>query len=108
MVHVWIMAPSAARRDHLLRLVNPDRSIHVAGMAATLPFLRSLISETAADVALVDLQLEMDTVAVRDWLLELLDRVPILLLNSEPDPAMFQRILHTGTGGILPAQASSE
>lgn len=102
------MAPTPARRDQLLRLVNPDHSIRVAGMAATFAFLRSLMSETSADLALVDLQSDVESAVVRDSLLELLDQVPILFLSSAPDPAIFQRILHTGVGGMLQAEASSE
>jgi DNA-binding NarL/FixJ family response regulator len=108
MVDVWIMAATAARRDWLLRTLNPDRSIRVAGMAATFPFLRSLMLESSADLALVDVQSQQESTVVRDWLLELLERVSIVLLSSEPDPVIFRRILHTGVGGMLQAEASSE
>ena len=53
MVDVWIMAPARDRRDLLLRALNPERSIRVAGIAATFPLLRSLMSESSADVAVV-------------------------------------------------------
>jgi DNA-binding NarL/FixJ family response regulator len=108
MVDVWIMAATAARRDWLLRTLNPDHSIRVAGLAPTFPFLRSLMSETSADLAVVDVQLPVESTIVRDWLLELLNEVAIVLLSSEPDPAIFQRILQSGVGGMLQAEASPE
>ena len=102
------MAPTPARRDWLLRSVSGDRAIRVAGTAATFPFLRSLMSQTSADLALIDLRPQIELTIVRDWLAELLDLVPILLLSSEPDPAIFNRILHARIGGMLQTDASPE
>jgi len=101
------MAPNPARRDWLLRSVSGDHSIRVAGSAATFPFLRSLLAETSADVAVIDLRSQRES-PVRDWLIELLDLVAIVVLCSESDPGVFNRILRAKTGGMLQTDASSE
>jgi DNA-binding NarL/FixJ family response regulator len=108
MVDLWIMAPSSARRDWLSKYVSIESEIHVVGTAATFPFLRSLMSETSADISLIELQSEMQSTAARDWLHELLDLVPIVLLSPEPDPLLFNRIRRAGTGGLLQANASPD
>ena len=108
MVDVWIMAATPARRDWLLHSVSLDPSIRVAGAASTFPFLRSLMSEASADVAVIDLQSTRESSIVRDWVLELMDLVAIVLLSSESDPGIFNRILHAGTGGMLQTDASPE
>ena len=102
------MTPSAARRDWLSKAVSSEPEIRVAGTAATFPFLRSLMSETSADVALVDLRQEMPSSTPRDWLPELLELTPIVLLSPEPDPAIFNLVRRAGVGGVLESNASSE
>jgi DNA-binding NarL/FixJ family response regulator len=108
MVDVWIMSGSPARRDWLLRSVRSDNEIRIAGTAATFPFLRSLMSETSADVAVIDLQSPAESTLVRDWLLELMELIAVVLLSSQPDPAIFNRILHARIGGLLQPDAPSE
>ena len=102
------MAQAQARRGWLLRAVSEDPTIRVAGMAPTFPFLRSLMSETSADLALVDLQSQPDSAVSRDWLFELMAAVPVLLLDSDFDQAVFNRILQARIGGMLQADASPE
>lgn len=108
MVDVWMMAPSPVRRDWLLRTLGDDHSIRVVGTASTFPILRSLISETPADLAVIDLQSQTESATVRDWLVDLLDLVPIVVLSPEPDPAIFSRMLNAKVGGLLPVDASPE
>jgi len=109
MVDVWIMAPSQTRRDWLLNSMSSEPSIRVAGVAPTFPFLRSLMGETPAELAVIDLQSQRETAIVREWLLELLDDVtPILLLSPEPDPTISSRIRHARIGGLLQSNASSD
>lgn len=108
MVDVWIMAPIPARRDWLLRSVSGGHSIRVAGIAPTFPFLRSLMSETSADVAVIDLHSQRESAIARDWLVELLDLVAIVVLSSEPELGMFNRVLNARIGGMLRMDASSE
>jgi two-component system, NarL family, response regulator YdfI len=107
MVDVAIMAQSAARREWLFRSVSNDPDLHVSAVAATFPFLRSLMSETPAHVAVIDTELQLGSSVSRDWLLELLDVVPIVLLCPESDPLVFQRVLQAGAGGIIESTRSS-
>src|SRR5438445_13188162 len=93
MVDLWIMAQAQARRGWLLRAVGEDPTIRVAGMAPTFPFLRSLMSETSADLALVDLQSQPDSAVSRDWLFGLMAAVLVLLLDSGFDQAGFNLLL---------------
>ena len=108
MTDIWIMSSLSARRDWLLRAVGNEPAIRVAGTAATFPFLRSLIGETSADLALIDLQSSTESSVVHDWLIELLDIVTILLLSSEPEPVIFNRMLHAKSGGLVSADAPPE
>jgi two-component system, NarL family, response regulator YdfI len=108
MTDIWIMTPSLARRDSLVRSIATDSSIRIAGTATSFPFLRSLMSEASADVAVIDLQSQTDRAVAREWLLELLDIVAVVVLCSERDPAIFNRLLHTESGGMLQTDASAE
>ena len=108
MVDILMMAHSPVRRDWLQRSIGDEQSIRIVGIASTFPYLRSLMSETSADVAVIDLQSEMESEFVRDWLVELIDLATILFFSSEPNPAVFNRILAQRAGGILPEEASSE
>ncbi len=108
MIDVWIMAASPARRAWLSSCISSEPRIRIAGTAPSFAFLRSLMSETSADIALIDLQSEMPSSTAHDWLLELLDLTPIVLLTPEPDPAMFNRIRRAGAVGLLQSTASSE
>jgi DNA-binding NarL/FixJ family response regulator len=108
MVELLIMTPTTARRDWLSKCLSNEPEIRVAGTAATFAFLRSLMSETSGDIALIELQPEMPSAITRDWLPALLDLTPTVLLSSEPDPALFNWIRQAGTGGLLQSNASSE
>src|SRR5712692_10161952 len=101
MVDVWIMAPSSERRDRILRAISSERPIRVAGSAATFPFLRSLMSETSGDLAVIDWQSQTESTTPRDWLLEFVDLIPIVVLFSEPDSGIFSRILRSKAGGMI-------
>jgi len=108
MVDLWIMTFSAARREWLSKAVSSEPEIRIAGTAATFPFLQSLMSETSADISLIDLQPEMPAGTIRDWLQELLEVTSIVLLVPEPDPAVVNQIRRAGVGGVLQSNASSE
>jgi DNA-binding NarL/FixJ family response regulator len=101
------MSPSPARQDWIQRSVGAEPGIRIVGRAATFPYLRSLISETSADLVVIDLQSSMESTVVREWLAELLDLVAALLLSSEPDPAITDLLWNEKTGGLLSAEASS-
>ena len=95
------MAPSAERLDRILRAIRGERSIRVAGSAAAFPFLRSLMAETSGDLAVIDWQSQNESTNLRDWLLELLDLIPVVVLCSEPDLGIFSRMLRSKTGGMI-------
>ena len=102
------MTFSAVRREWLSKAVSSEPEIRIAGTAATFPFLQSLMSDTSADISLIDLQPEMPASTTRDWLEELLEVTSIVLLVPEPDPAVVNQIRRAGVGGVLQSNASSE
>src|SRR5215467_6286346 len=100
MVDVWIVAHSAARRDSLSKCFGGGSDIRVIGTASTFPFLKSLMAETAADLAVIELQSESQSTN-HDWVVELMESTPIVFLCSGPEPALFNSIRQTGNGGLL-------
>ncbi len=102
------MASTPARRDWLRSSIASDRSLRIAGMAPTFPSLRSLMAETAADIAVIDWQSDGEPAAAREWLVELLDLVPIIVLASDYDAELFNRIVHANTGGMLRTDAAPD
>jgi len=108
MVDLWIMTFSAVRREWLSKAVSSEPEIRIAGTAATFPFLQSLMSDTSADISLIDLQPEMPASTTRDWLEELLEVTSIVLLVPEPEPGVVNQIRRAGVGGVLQSNASSE
>jgi two-component system, NarL family, response regulator YdfI len=108
MLDLWIMASSPARRDWLSSCVGSESDMHVAGTASTFAFLRSLMLQTSADLALIESPSEMQSTTTRDWLFELLDLTPVVFLSPEPDPALFLSIRRAGIGGLLQSNAESE
>jgi two-component system, NarL family, response regulator YdfI len=107
MVDLWIMAHSAARREWLVKSVSNESEIRVAGTAATFAFLQSLMCETSADISLIELP-ETQSKVIRDWLLELFDQMPIVLLSPGPEPWLLNRIRQQGPGALLQSTASAE
>jgi len=108
MVDLWIMTFSAVRREWLSKAVSSEPEIRIAGTAATFPFLQSLMSDTSADISLIDLQPEMPASTTRDWLEELLEVTSVVLLVPEPEPGVVNQIRRAGVGGVLQSNASSE
>jgi Response regulator containing a CheY-like receiver domain and an HTH DNA-binding domain len=107
-VEIYIMSPSPARQEWLQRALGSEPTIHVPAIASTFPLLRSLISEAAVDLAVIDPGSRIESNTVRDWLIELTDLVPVLLFSAEPDPASFNFLVSSKAGGMLSADASSE
>jgi DNA-binding NarL/FixJ family response regulator len=107
-IDICIMSPSTARQDWLQRAIGDEHSIQVKGTAVTFPFLRSLIDESPVDVAVIDLHSKRESSVVREWLVELVNLVAVLLLSSSPDPAIVKLILNAKAGGLLSGDASSE
>jgi DNA-binding NarL/FixJ family response regulator len=107
MVDVWIVAHLAARRDSLSKCFGGGSDIRVVGTASTFGFLKSLMAETTADLAVVEFQSESQPIA-HDWAVELLESTPIVFLCSGPEPALFNSIRRTGNGGLLQSNASCD
>ena len=59
------------------------------------------MSENSADLAVIDWQAQTESTIQRDWLFEFLDLIPIVVLCSEPDPGISNRILHAKAGGMI-------
>jgi len=108
MTDVLILAPAQSGRDRLQRVLRLAPTIQVAGVATSFPFLRSLMDQAPADVVLIDLEPLADSGVTHDWLLELLELIPAVLLSSAPDSAVFNCLLHADAGALLRGDASSE
>jgi DNA-binding NarL/FixJ family response regulator len=108
MLDLLILAPSAERLEWLSKCVQIDPEVRITGKASTFPFLRSLISENSADVLLVELEPETEYETVRDWLREFFDLMPVVLLISDAEPAMFNLMRSAKTGGLLQSTASAD
>src|SRR5690242_7162848 len=107
-IDIGIMSPSAARQAWLQRSIGREQGIRVVAVAATFPLLRSLLNELATDLVLIDSASDMEPNIIREWLVELIERVPILLFSSDPDPATFNLLVNGKTGGMLSTDASPE
>ena len=107
-IEIYIMSPSPARQEWLQRALASERGLRVTGSASTFPLLRSLISEAAVDLAVVDPGSRVESNTVRDWLIEFTDLIPVLLFSAEPEPASFNFLVNTKAGGMLSADASPE
>lgn len=102
------MTSSSARRDRLVRALRSDSSLHVAGVAVSFPHLRSLISEAAADVIVLDLQSRVEPGVGREWVEDFLSLAPVVVLSPEPNAEIFSRIVRAGAGAMLPTQAPDD
>ncbi len=107
MTAVIIMAASQSRRDWFQRILAATKSMHIVGAAATFPFLRSLLEEPAAEVAILDSQSAPESDVTRDWLFEILDRLPSVLLISAPDAGIFNAVVRAERGALLRTDASA-
>jgi DNA-binding NarL/FixJ family response regulator len=101
------MASSRSRRDWLSKCISHQPEMRVAGTASTFAFLRSLMAESSADISLIDLGSETRS-TTHEWLLQLLDLTPAVLLSPEPEPTWFNRLRRSGASGLLQSNASSE
>ena len=66
------------------------------------------MSERIPDVVLVDLESAPDFDLARDWLQELTELAPVVLLAPAPDPAVFNRLVQAAGGAMLRVDASPE
>jgi NarL family two-component system response regulator YdfI len=108
MIQVAIMASGESRRNWLERRLRGDTSLKVAGLVSTFASLRSLLSESVVDVAMIDAEMDPESGMARDWLGEFLDEVPLVILSSTPDSWTFNQIVRADRGAILSRDASAE
>ena len=108
MTQIAIMAASQARRAWLESTVGQDATIHVAGTAPTFPFLRSLLNEIEADVALIEPGAMMPSEQAEEWLRELLELVPVVFFASESDSTTFSQLVRAQRGAMLRPDASAD
>ena len=106
MVQVAIMAAVESRRIELARRLRADPSLEVVGVAPTFAFLRSWIDEGIVDVVIVDGGSETEAGRRRDWLFELLDVTPVVLLSAASDTWTFTQFMNAERGAILGSDAS--
>jgi DNA-binding NarL/FixJ family response regulator len=102
------MASSQARRAWLESAVRQDATIRVIGTAPTFPFLRSLLNEIEADVALIEPGAMMPSEQAEEWLQELPELVPVVLFVPESDSTMFSHLVRTQRGGMLRSDAPAD
>src|SRR5262245_19678252 len=108
MLQVIIMSPAQDRREWLQTVLRASPVIQVVGVASTFPYLRSLIDETPADVAVIDLQAIADAGIYREWVLQISDLIAVVLQSSQPDRFVFEQVLHAGAGALLGSEATAE
>lgn len=108
MIQVAIMSAENSRRSRLERRLSADPSLNVVGLAPTFAFLQTLLVDTAADAVIIDGTEEMSSDFAREWVAELLETVPVLVLASAPDSSIFNRVLRAERGAILSRDASVE
>src|SRR5262245_36394395 len=108
MTEIIILATSQPRRDELSRLLNAEPSMRIVGTAASFPVVRSLMETTNADAAVVEIDLSADSQFTRDWLIDILDRIPTVVLSTVADAAIFDAIIRSERGAMLRIDASPE
>jgi NarL family two-component system response regulator YdfI len=104
-LQLLIMAPSQSRQRSLQNALANDSAIDLAGVASTFPMLRSLMAEVSADVVLAEIRARADRAIARDWLLDLIEVVPVLVLDSDLDSTVLNRMIRQQAGGALQSDA---
>lgn len=102
------MAAGNTRRGRLERLLRADPMLNVVGLAPTFAFLQTLLADNAVDAVIIDGADEMSSDFAREWVAELLETVPVLVLAVAPDSSIFNRFLRAERGAILSRDASVE
>ena len=102
------MAAGNTRRSRLERRLRADPSLNVVGLAPTFAFLQTLLADNPVDAVIIDGADEMNSDFAREWVAELLETVPVLVLAGAPDSSIFSRVLRAERGAILSRDASDE
>jgi two-component system, NarL family, response regulator YdfI len=101
MTEVLIMSPAKARREWLQEILHGQPGFHVGGTAPTFPFLQSLLNERDANIALIDLEPISELEAAHEWVLTLMDVIPIVLLSALTDGVLFEALIRAERGALL-------
>ena len=102
------MAAGNTRRSRLERRLRADPSLNVVGLAPTFAFLQTLLADNAVDAVIIDSADEMNSDLAREWVAELLETVPVLVLAAAPDSSIFSRVFRAERGAILSRDASDD
>ena len=102
------MASGESRRNWLERQLRDDSSLRVAGQVSTFASLRSLLNGLVVDVVVIDTDTAPESGITRDWLDELLDEVPLVIIGSTPDSWTFNHIIRAERGAILSREVSAD
>ena len=108
MIHVAIMASRENRRDWLERRLRAETSLKIAGHASTFASLRSLLNGSVVDVVIIDTETGTESSIARDWLLEFLEEVPLVILGPVHDSWTFSQVVRVERGAILNRDAPAE
>jgi two-component system, NarL family, response regulator YdfI len=107
MIDIVIMAALQDRRRSIEEMVRGEASMNVVGLAPTFAFLRSLIREITASVAIIELPAAADSASRLEWLVELSGIVSPVLLATTIEPRVFRNIVSGERGALLHRDASS-
>ena len=108
MIDVAIMTSLPDRRARLEEIVRAEPAFHVAGIAPTFPYLRSLLDETSVHVVIIDFAGEPASEIKHEWLSELINNVTVVVLASAADATIFNTLLGADHGGLLRTEATGE
>jgi len=108
MLQVIIMSAIEDRREWLQTVLRASPVIEISGVAPTFPYLRSLIDDTSPDAVVIDLQSITDADVSREWVVQILDLVPAVLLTPQTDRSLLEHVLQAGAGALLGSDAAAE
>ena len=108
MINVAIMASGESRRNWLERQLRTDAAVRTAGRVSTFASLRSLVDSSVVDVAVIETEIGPEPGIAREWLAELIEDLPLVILSATPDSWTFNQIVRAERGAILTRDASAE
>ena len=106
-MHVGIMASERSRGDWLERELRAESSLTIVGVAPTFPLLRSLLYDIVVDAVVVDVPSASDSELVRDWITDLLNTVPVVVLCGADDSWFSSQVIRAERGAVLSRESSA-
>jgi NarL family two-component system response regulator YdfI len=107
MIDVVIMAPVRARREWFQTTLSPS-NLRIVGVAPSFPFLRSLLDELPAEVAIIDSDSTAEPEFIREWVLQILELLPVVLLAAAPDAILLDAFMRAERGALLRTDAPAD